>query len=121
MTVTNAIDLLDMPEAKRVEVIEAAITGTGKVDTGSVRKQVREHHLSDDNAPTTTEESINPIKPPKPGKARSVKEMKEFVQAETTADGKRGKFATGLMGFISGTVSDADFAELWDKCFGVRA
>lgn len=48
MTVTAALDLLELPAEKRAEVIEAATAETGKVQGAKVRSQVRDHHLNDD-------------------------------------------------------------------------
>jgi ParB-like chromosome segregation protein Spo0J len=47
LTEEAALLLLELPDDQREEAFKAAIKENGKVDTGKVKSQVREHHLRD--------------------------------------------------------------------------
>jgi ParB/RepB/Spo0J family partition protein len=88
MSVTAAIDLLDMPEDKQAEAIKAA-TKDGKVSGAQVRAQVRSHLLADTDtgaagangtpaAGTGGQRASTPA-----SKAMSMREIREFFDAQS--------------------------------------
>ena len=105
LSVSAALDLLDVPSEARSAIVAAATTDTGKVSGAVVREAVRDSILNDNNDPlglTTTGEVIEaPVKL----KPRSMKEVKTWLsetmeEEETTEEIKN--FCQVFLKYIEG-------------------
>lgn len=113
MTVTAALDLLELPSDKQAEVIKAATKDTGKVDTGKVRSQVRDHILADQEPKDSGAEILPPAGPPR-SKARSMGELRAFLKEEPCGK-TQTEFATAMLEWLDGNTTNKQFAEAFDK------
>ena len=121
MAVSAAIDLLDVDQEKRQEIIEAARKENGKVNGSLIREQIRSV-INDDQEDTVQEEPIapqgseNPQTPEVPvrnkslkivkSKSRSMKEVKNFLTSMLENDDESvQKFCKTFLKFIQGSVS----------------
>jgi ParB-like chromosome segregation protein Spo0J len=117
-----ALDLLDMPEDKRKEIVAEAVQVNGKVNSRKVREQVREHHLRDEDDGKTDGDAPDEehSKPKIKAKPRSMAEVREWLERYAESDDEAvAKFAKVILGFIAGrrTPQSADdaLAELRGK------
>ena len=129
MPVNAALDLLDVAEDKRDEIVKAATHESGKVRGNLVRAQVREINLgtSAPATPTTNEPKAKTGTAPKTAttgtapkaKGRSIRELKDFFKAEALVDGPSGELAKKMIALIDGAITTADMKSAWDSSFMV--
>lgn len=88
MSVSAAIDLLDVPAEDRLAIVTAATTDTGKISGAVVRESVRDNILNDDNSdPLGLNGGVIKEAEPAKLKPRSMKEIKTWL-SETVEDEK---------------------------------
>lgn len=108
LSVTAAVDLIDLPEEKQNKVLAEAVKKNGKVDTNKVRNQVREHHLADREAPAAPPSGSVASKSNNRNLTRSMRDMRNFftkLRDETEQDNVR-QFAREMLAFIMGRKSE---------------
>ena len=97
LAVSTAVELANVPAAKRAEIVKDATDGKGKVKTAKVRQKVREH-----------QEETGQGKP----KHRTAKEVKEFLDSMTglDEDAPVRELAETFLRHFRGEVSDAEMS-----------
>lgn len=112
LSVDSALTLEQVPEPKRAAIVEAATTTNGKISGAEVKKQVRDHILSDDSKPKQGE-----VKSPKPPKLirRSLKDVYERFQVYGREDNDRAAFAKIVLEYIDGKTTDTQLLEAWEN------
>lgn len=111
LTEEAALNLMELPQEEQEKAIEEATKdGNGKVDSGTVRKIVRDHHLRDD------EETVRQLPPPKypptespKFKARTPREVKVYFTG--LAEDEEGheavrRFSKDFLDFLAGKKTD---------------
>lgn len=95
LPVTAAIDLLDLPEAKREKALEKCEKEDGKIDGSALRKEARESGAT---------------------KPRSAKEIKDFLRLkiDVEANENRAALITTLIQFMEGSASVEQMEEALD-------
>jgi ParB/RepB/Spo0J family partition protein len=112
LTLTAALDILDMPEDKRDELIKAAVKDDGTVETKTVRNIVRDHHLR--NEGNLPEPQDGEKAPKRVLKSRTLTDVKEFLHAETLVDAPQSTLAKALLAYIKGEITTEKMQEVWD-------
>jgi ParB/RepB/Spo0J family partition protein len=104
VTLSAALDLVDLPAKEQAKVIEETTGTNGKVSTGEVRKKVREKKIEGGDGK---------------GKARTMKEVRLFFDQMTAQDTDEPlkSIAHLVLEFISGTITDRQTWNRLDKLF----
>jgi ParB family transcriptional regulator, chromosome partitioning protein len=94
LAVSAAIDLVELPEAARQEVVaEATDRATGRVDSRVIRKKVRDKKIENGQA-----------------KARTLKEVRTFFEAQDEP-GQIRELAESILDFLAGKITDGQMRQ----------
>lgn len=132
LPVDGALALMELPEDKRAEALEAAKRDSGRYNAQVIKAQVREATLEANEANGEANETEandsgdgggNEAETPKASRSapsgRSIKEIRKFFtslkEAEENVDPAVKRFATDLLGWINGKKSDKSMLNALDR------